>query len=237
MRSPLLANHLRCIYVQKVNRVNSLSIITNQKSRLLEEVRKDSLGWLFKSESVDKAGILREESDIIPLNGKYRLATYTSRTSQERQSTFNSNNEKPPLKLTRILNISIWDYLNTGACSESVVNATHPYPWKSGTEFGYLISIMVPLNHHPATPGVCNSERSNRNKSSTAKRNSLSTQHKDGVQRIPLWFCVCGGDGESGNPVLTPVTREGGNSDGSRGKGERARAVPYQLHELWGNAP
>lgn len=67
--------------------------------------------------------------------------------------------------------------MNTGACFESVVNAIHPYPWISGTEFGYLISIMVPLNHHPATPGVCNSERSNRNKSSTAKWNGLSTQH------------------------------------------------------------
>ena len=52
-------------------RVYFLSIMTNQRSSLIEEVRKASLGWWFKSESIDKAGTSRKESDIIPPNRKY----------------------------------------------------------------------------------------------------------------------------------------------------------------------
>ena len=49
-------------------RVYFLSIMTNQRSRLIEEVRKASLGWWFKSESIDKAETSRKKSDIIPPN-------------------------------------------------------------------------------------------------------------------------------------------------------------------------
>lgn len=59
------------LYAHKVSRVYFCSIMTNQRSRLIEQVRKASLGWWFKSESIDKAGTLRRESDIILPNRKY----------------------------------------------------------------------------------------------------------------------------------------------------------------------
>ena len=159
--------------------------MTNQRSRLIKEVRKASLRWWFKSESTDKAGTLRKESDIIlpnrsiglvrnfvwifchiwvkflansiqsPLGNFPGMQEGCSKKERahsiQTKNNLTSDKEQPHLKLTKMLSISetIWVI---GVCSESVVHSTRLYPWASAKVFASVLSVIVPLSHHPATP-------------------------------------------------------------------------------------
>ena len=159
MQSPRPANHLIRMSGQKANRDHFLSIMSNQRSRMLHEVGRDALKWLFKPESVDRAGTLRK-NDIIPFNGKYRVSSWrlpsnSSRTPpppQEGQGTRIHTMNPLTENLPKFQYTAIGAYSNTGGYFKSVSHSTQPYLWESGTEFGSMISVTGPLKHRPAIP-------------------------------------------------------------------------------------
>lgn len=151
MQSPRPANHLIRMSGQKANRDHFLSIMSNQRSRLLHEVGKDALKWLFKPESVDRAGTLRK-NDIIPFNGKYRVSSWrlpsnSSRTPPPQRARVHESIQWTPSLRTYQEPIQI-----QGVILSLWVIPHSPNFWESGTEFGSMISVTRPLKHHLAIP-------------------------------------------------------------------------------------
>lgn len=114
-----------------------------------------------------------------------------------------------------------------------MIHSTQPYPWEFGTELGLVISVTVPLNHHPAPPGI-SVERSNRNVSPIGKQNRFLL--KDSIKMLlGRSHCnsLCGSDRVRKskshlwpNREVTVVAPEG--------KDEGNRAALFKIFSLWG---
>lgn len=86
-----------------------------------------------------------------------------------------------------------------------MVHSTKLYSWESGTELGSMRSVILLLNHLPATPEL-GGERSIRKVTSVGKCNGLKLKYN-----IKMSFgrshchSLCVEEMESGNQILAPM--------------------------------